>query len=149
MRATSVAAAGRWDQGREVDWVLLDFDRRHRRRIRLETQGGAAVLLDLRETARLRDGDGLVLEDGQVVRVCAQPEPLLEITAPPALLTRIAWHLGNRHLPVQLLADRLRIRVDHVIEEMIEGLGGASTQISAAFDPEPGAYAGGHAHVVE
>ena len=91
----------------------------------------------------------LHLEDGQVVRVCAQPEPLLEITAPPALLTWIAWHLGNRHLPVQLLADRLRIRVDHVIEEMIEGLGGASTQISAAFDPEPGAYAGGHAHVVE
>ena len=147
MRATSVAAAGRWDQGREVDWVLLDFDRRHRRRIRLETQGGAAVLLDLRETARLRDGDGLVLEDGQVVRVCAQPEPLLEITAPPALLTRIAWHLGNRHLPVQLIRDRIRIRADHVIEEMVALIGGHVDQIEAPFDPEAGAYAGGHSHL--
>jgi urease accessory protein len=146
MRATSVADAGTWARELERDWVLLDFDRRHRRRIALATEGGATMLLDLRQTARLRDGDGLVLESGGIVRVASRPEALLEVTAPAPLLTRITWHLGNRHLPVQFLADRLRIRVDHVIEEMIEGLGGTTRQMMAAFDPEPGAYTGGHSH---
>ena len=78
---------------------------------------------------------------------CAQPEPLLEIHAhDEGELVRIAWHLGNRHLPVQLLGDRIRIRADHVIEEMVEGLGGHVDAIEAPFDPEAGAYAGGHQH---
>ena len=83
------------------------------------------MLLDLPQAVRLRDGDGLALDDGGVVRVCAEPEKLLEIHAhDDGELVRIAWHLGNRHLPVQLLGDRIRIRADHVIEEMVEGLGG-------------------------
>jgi urease accessory protein len=138
---------GSWDPSRETDRVLIDFDRRHRRRILLATEAGAEVLLDLPQAARLRHGDGLVLDDGGVIRVCAKPEPLLEIHAhDEGELIRIAWHLGNRHLPVQLLGDRIRIRADHVIEEMVEGLGGHVDAIEAPFDPEAGAYAGGHHH---
>ena len=106
------------------------------------------MLIDLPQAVRLRDGDGLVVETG-IVRVQARPEPLLEIHAhDDGELVRIAWHLGNRHLPVQLLGDRIRIRADHVIEEMVEGLGGHVDAIEAPFDPEAGAYAagGGHHH---
>ena len=147
MRAENVLPAGSWDPAREVDRVLIDFDRRHRRRILLATEGGGEVLLDLPQPARLRDGDGLQLDTRGVVRVCAKPEPLLEIhTHDEGELVRIAWHLGNRHLPVQLFRDRIRIRADHVIEEMVEGLGGHVDPIEAPFDPEAGAYAGGHQH---
>jgi urease accessory protein len=147
MRAQNVLPVGHWDPDREVDRVLIDFDRRHRRRILLATEAGQEVLLDLPQAMRLRHGDGLALDDGGVVRVCARPEPLLEIHAHDAdALVRIAWHLGNRHLPVQLLGDCIRIRTDHVIEEMVEGLGGHVDAIEAPFDPEPGAYAGGHQH---
>lgn len=146
MRALSVLGAGEWIDG-EIDQVLIDFDRRHRRRILLQTEGGREVLLDLPQAVRLRHGDGLQLEDGGIVRVVAQPEKLLEIhTHSDAELIRIAWHLGNRHLPVQLLGDRIRIREDHVIEAMIELLGGHVDKIEAPFDPEAGAYAGGHSH---
>ena len=131
MRAGEVLPAGAWDAGRETDRVLVDHDRRHRRRILLLTQGGREVLLD----------------DGGVVRVSAKPELLAEIHAhDDAELVRIAWHLGNRHLPVQLLGTRIRIRVDHVIEAMVAGLGGHVEHVEAPFDPEAGAYAGGHSH---
>ncbi len=97
------------------------------------------MLLDLPQAVRLRDGDGLELADGRVVRVVAQAEPLLEIHAHgPAELVRIAWHLGNRHLPVQLLGDRIRIRADHVIADMVHGLGGHAHAMDAPFDPEGG-----------
>jgi len=148
MRADHVLPAGSWDHAREVDTVLIDFDRRHRRRIVLRTLAGADLLIDLPQAVRLRDGDGLAVETG-VVRVCARPEPLLEIHAhDEGELVRIAWHLGNRHLPVQLLGDRIRIRADHVIQDMVEGLGGHVDAIEAPFDPESGAYAsgGGHHH---
>lgn len=146
MRASQVLPAGTWDSAIEVDRVSLEFDQRFRRRIVLRTAQGTELLLDLPQAVRLRDGDGLAV-DGGVVRVCARPEPLLEIHAHEAgELVRIAWHLGNRHLPVQLLGDRIRIRADHVIAEMVEGLGGHSEPIEAPFDPEAGAYAGGHHH---
>ncbi len=149
MRATSVLPPGTWDPDRETDRVLIDFDRRHRRRIVLVTNGGADILVDLPQAVRLRDGDGLVLDEGGIVRVVARPEPLMEIHAHgDGELVRIAWHLGNRHLPVQLLDDRIRIRADHVIGAMVEGLGGHVDLLDAPFDPEPGAYtaAGGHHH---
>jgi urease accessory protein len=146
MRAEAVLPAGTWDSAGEIDRVLIDFDRRHRRRILLRTEQGRGVLLDLPQAVRLRHGDGLVVEAG-VVLVCAKPEPLLEIRAHGAdQMVRIAWHLGNRHLPVQLLGDRIRIRADHVIGDMVRGLGGHVEEIEAPFDPEPGAYAGGHQH---
>src|SRR3984885_5857121 len=139
--------AGTWDPKLEIDRVLIDYDSRFRRRIVLTTVSGAEVLIDLAEAVRLRDGDGLVTASGKVICVRAQPEPLLEIHAhDEGELVRIAWHLGNRHLPVQLLGDRIRIRSDHVIKAMVEGLGGHVDTIDAPFDPEPGAYAGGHQH---
>jgi len=145
MRAEAVLPAGTWDATAEIDHVLIDFDRRHRRRILLRTEQGREVLLDLPHAVRLRNGDGLAV-DGRVVRVCARPEPLLEIRAHDAgEMVRIAWHLGNRHLPVQLLGECIRIRADHVIREMVQGLGGHVDAIEAPFDPEPGAY-GGHHH---
>ncbi len=147
LRANVVLPAGAWDDRPPSDRVLIDFDRRHRRRIVLPTENGAEVLLDLPHAVRLRDGDGLELDDGRVVRVVARPEALLDIRAhDPAELARIAWHLGNRHLPVQLLGDRIRIRADHVIADMVHALGGHAHAIEAPFDPEAGAYAGGHAH---
>ena len=146
MLCTQVFPAGTWDTAQERDQVLVDFDRRFRRRIRLDTAAGHSLLLDLPQAVRLRDGDGLAVEGG-IVKVVAQAEPLAEIHAhSDADLVRIAWHLGNRHLPVQLRGDRIRIRQDHVIEEMIEGLGGHVDRIEAPFDPEAGAYAGGHQH---
>ncbi len=146
MRAETVLPAGTWDVAAEIDTVLIDFDRRHRRRVLLRTEQGREVLLDLSQAVRLREGDGLPIDDG-VVRVRARPEELLEIRAhDPGEMVRIAWHLGNRHLPVQLLGDRIRIRVDHVVEEMVRGLGGHVEAIEGPFDPEAGAYAGGRHH---
>ena len=146
MRADAVLPAGTWDAAAEIDRVLVDFDRRHRRRIVLRTEQGREVLLDLPQAARLREGDGLAVDAG-VVRVCARAEKLLEIHAHDENeMVRIAWHLGNRHLPVQLVGERIRIRDDHVIREMVEGLGGHVEEVEAPFDPEAGAYAGGHQH---
>ncbi|MEA2742878.1 MAG: urease accessory protein [Acetobacteraceae bacterium] len=147
MRAMEVLSAGSWDAKQEVDRVLIDYDRRFRRRIVLATVLGAEVRIDLPQAVRLRDGDGLLVESG-VVRVCAQAEELMEIHAhTDGELIRIAWHLGNRHLPVQLLNRLIRIRADHVIAEMVQGLGGHVGLIRAPFDPEAGAYsAGGHSH---
>ncbi len=147
MRANQVIPAGTWDTARIVDRVLIDFDRRHRRRIVLPTEAGQEILLDLPQAVRLRDGDGLLLDGGDMVLVQARPEPLLDIHAHDAAeLVRIAWHLGNRHLPVQLLGTHLRIRRDHVIADMVRTLGGHVHEIEAPFDPEAGAYAGGHSH---
>src|SRR5450631_3438567 len=98
MRSETILPAGQWDASKQIDQVLIDFDRRHRRRILLTTEGGSEILLDLPQAARLRDGDGLQLEDGSIVLVQARPEPLAEIHAhTDGNLVRIAWHLGNRH----------------------------------------------------
>ncbi len=146
-RAEAIKVRGTWG-GHPLDCVVLDFDARHRRRIAMTGVRGTPVLLDLAETTALRGGDALVLEDGSLIEVVAAPEPLVEIAAAdPAAAVRIAWHLGNRHLPVQLVGRRLRIRRDHVIEAMVLRLGGRVRPIEAPFDPEGGAYAeGGHGH---
>ena len=112
----------------------------------LRTEGGREVLLDLPQAARLRDGDGLALETARGAREARPGAAAGNPRARRGELVRIAWHLGNRHLPVQLLGDRIRIRADHVIAAMVEGLGGHVEQIEAPFDPEAGAYAGGHHH---
>jgi len=150
MRVVSVHSAESWEKTRERDRVLLDYHDRHRRRFVLQTEGGQDILLDLPHATHLRDGDGLELEDGSVVRVCAKAEPLLEIRAPDEILLRIAWHLGNRHLPVQILPSSIRVSEDHVIAEMVKQLGGEIHRLEEAFDPEPGAYAASeHTHVHE
>lgn len=134
-----------------MDFVLLDAQDRHRRRVVLVGEHGATYLLNLPKPAQLRDGDGLVLEDGAVVRVAGKAEPLVEISAAgPHELARLAWHIGNRHTEVQIVGDRLRIRRDHVLEDMLRGLGAGLAMIEAPFDPETGAYdqhrGNGHTH---
>ncbi len=146
MRVEKILPAGSWETAREIDRVLIDYDRRFRRRIVLSTVLGAEVLIDLPQAVRLQDGDGLLVQTG-IVLVCSQAEELMEIHAhEDGELIRIAWHLGNRHLPVQLRDGRIRIRSDHVIAKMVEGLGGHVEKILAPFDPEAGAYAGGGHH---
>jgi urease accessory protein len=141
IRATRVVPHHRWDQT-AADSVVLDFDDRHRRRMAMTGTRGLEFLLDLEQAVALRGGDALVLEDGRLIEVVAAPEPLAEIRAQdPQHLVRIAWHLGNRHLPTQLMAKALRIRRDHVIEAMVKGLGARVIEIEAPFDPEGGAYA--------
>ena len=140
LRADKVLAAGSWT-GDPADSVVLEFDERYRRRFVMTGVGGLAFLLDLPEAAMLRGGDGLRLEDGRVVEVVAVPEPLAEIRAADALaLMRVAWHLGNRHLPTELSPKALRIRRDPVIEDMAKGLGARVTPVEAPFNPEGGAY---------
>jgi urease accessory protein len=148
MRATSIKAATTWSGG-TADSVVLDYDDRHRRRVTMKGTKGLAFLLDLPAATSLRSGDALVLEDGRLVEVVAAPEPLLEIRCnDPLHLARVAWHLGNRHVPTQLLPKTIRIRRDHVLEEMLRGLGARTSEIEAPFDPEGGAYAAapGHDH---
>lgn len=146
IRATQVRPAGHWREA-AADTIVLGFDDRHRRRMAMTGTRGLAFLLDLAEAVALRGGDALVLEDGRLVEVVAAPEPLVEIRcADPQYLVRVAWHLGNRHLPTQIMGRGLRIRRDHVIEEMVRGLGARVIEIEAPFDPEGGAYAGGTAH---
>jgi urease accessory protein len=142
-RAIAVHRRGDWPEDSAVDTVTLAYLDRHRRRIRLVAASGSAYLLDLPRAHHLVEGDGLKLESGGYLRVRAAAEPLFEVvTASHADLLRIAWHLGNRHLPVQIAGERLRVRADHVIAEMVTGLGGELIALEAPFDPESGAYAG-------
>ncbi len=127
--------------------VTLDHDGRWRRRAALATDDGLPFLLDLAEAAELPEGAALRLEDGRHVRVRAAPEPLAAVAAEtPQTLARLAWHLGNRHLPVVIEAGRLLIRRDHVIEAMLAGLGATVTPVTAPFTPEGGAYGRGRTH---
>ncbi len=150
IRAARVQGQHRWNEP-AADTVVLDFDDRHRRRMAMTGTRGLEFLLDLENAVALRGGDALVLEDGRLIEVVAAPEPLIEIRGTdPLHLVRVAWHLGNRHLPTQIMAKGLRIRRDHVIEAMVKGLGARVIEIEAPFDPEGGAYAGGgHAHAAD
>ena len=140
-RAYAVRQAGQWDSAAAIDRVVLDAIQRHRRRLVLTAEQGTTLLLDLPHATTLKDGDGLVLDDGALVRVIGKPEPLHEIAAANVFeLARLGWHLGNRHADVQVVGERLRIRRDHVLAEMLEGLGAQVTAIEAPFDPESGAY---------
>jgi urease accessory protein len=129
-----------------ADRVVLDYRDRFLRRKLLTTAGGSALLVDLPETVSLDDGDALVLADGRLVAVEAAPEPLVEITAPPETLARLAWHIGNRHTPAEIGPGRIRIRRDHVIEAMLARLGADLRPLTAPFRPEGGAYGHGRTH---
>ena len=148
LRARTVKPAATWS-AREAadDYVELPHDGRHRRRVTMRTEGDLVFLLDLPEATRLMHGDGLVLDDGRIIAIAAADEPVTEITAKDAHhLGRIAWHLGNRHLPTEILPDRLRIEPDPVIEEMVRALGGTVHRTQARFEPEGGAYEHGASH---
>ncbi len=151
-RVTAIKHAGEWDALRAIDRVVLDAGDRNRRRIVLKGEKGTEFLLDFAKPVTLHDGDGLLLDDGSIVLVAGAPEALIEISAHSALDTvRLAWHLGNRHTDVQIVGDKLRIRRDHVLEDMLRGLGAHLHALEAPFDPEQGAPAHehGHAHAHE
>ena len=138
--------AGHWPKEQAAGTLTLDFDARHRRRIRLSTDEGDDILLELPKAVAMADGDGLQLEDGRWLMVQAAAEHIVEIRhKDPNQLVRLAWHLGNRHLPTEIRDQVLRIRPDHVIEHMLCGFGAELTKVHAPFQPEGGAY-GGHGH---
>ena len=146
-RASEVKTAGHWDSSSAVDQITLDAHDRHRRRVVLTGEGGTTFLLDLPQATALHDGDGLVLDDGSIILVAGKCEALVEIAAAGAQeLARLAWHIGNRHTGVQVVGERLRIRQDRVLEEMLRGLGAHLTAVEAPFEPEPGAYGQDHGH---
>jgi urease accessory protein len=141
-RLIRAARAGEWPAREAVGRVTLRFDDRCRARLRLITDQGEPVLLDLAPPVSLADGDGLGLEgDAGWVRVRAAEEEVLEIqTTDPTRLARLAWHLGNRRLPVQILDDgRLRLRHDHAIEDILKALGARGERKRRRFQPVAGA----------
>lgn len=133
--ARRVLRQGDWSGA--TDRVVLGYDQRFLRRRRLETQGGRGFLVDLAETTSLDEGDAFGIEDGQVIEVAAAAEPVAIVTGD---LVRLAWHVGNRHTPCQIGADRLVIRQDHVLEAMLRQLGAHVAHAEAPFRPEGGAY---------
>lgn len=142
--------AGHWPHEQAIGTLTLDFDARHRRRIRLTADYGEDILLELPKAVAMADGDGLQLDDGSWIRVRAADEPLVEVRhVDPHQLIRLAWHLGNRHLPTEIREDFLLIRHDHVIEDMLRSFGAELRKMEAPFQPEGGAYGSsqhGHAH---
>ena len=146
-RAQQILPAGSWKSTKASDQIALDYDARHRRRFRYVADAGTDFLLDLARATVLNHGDGLVLDDGRIIEVIAAPESLTEVKAQtPQELIKLAWHIGNRHLPAQLDADRILIREDHVITDMLIGLGAQVRHLQAPFTPESGAYANAHSH---
>jgi urease accessory protein len=140
-RLIRAAKAGEWPAREAVGRVTLAFEDRSRRRLRLVTDQGEPMLLDLARPVALAEGDGLGLEgDAGWVRVRAAEEDVLEIkTTDPTHLARLAWHLGNRHLPVQILEKGgLRLRYDQEIEDMLKGLDARCERKRRSFRPEPG-----------
>jgi urease accessory protein len=159
LRATTVIRRPDMSGKIAVDTITLDRASRWRRRVALKTDHGADMLLDLADATYLADGDGLLLETMGVVTVIAAAEPLLKIHAHSApALARIAWHIGNRHTACEITSDALYIQPDHVLEEMVIGLGAHVHHVTRPFEPEGGAYGGkgplqeshhGHPHAAD
>lgn len=136
----------RTEPASEADHVALAYHDRHLRRKALTGAGGRALLVDLPEAASLADGDLLVAETGEAVRVVALAEPLAEVSAAGEELARLAWHVGNRHTPCEIGPGRLLIQRDHVLEDMLRHLGATVRHVVAPFQPEGGAYGHGRTH---
>jgi urease accessory protein len=146
-RASIHRPAGHWPEEKAAGTLTLDFDARYRRRIRLTADQGEDVLLDLPKTVAMADGDGLQLEDGRWLRIQAAAELIVEVRHKDLnQLARLAWHLGNRHLPTEIRNQVLRIRPDHVIEEMLSGFGADLLKVHVSFQPEGGAYGSNEHH---
>ncbi|MDP5334333.1 MAG: urease accessory protein UreE [Paracoccaceae bacterium] len=127
-----------------TDHCLLTYDARFLRRKRLETVAGAPFLIDLAQTVSVDQGDGFILSDGRVIAVQAAAEALLEVRGTD--LVRLAWHIGNRHTPCQIEADRLLIQRDRVMRDMLALLGADVAEVTEPFTPEGGAYGHGRTH---
>jgi urease accessory protein len=142
--------AGAWPEVEAAGTVTLSYADRCKRRIQMTDDAGAGFLLSLQRAVRLSDGDGLQLDHGGYLRVVAGPEPLVEAKAQNAQhLAKLAWHIGNRHVPAEIIDGyHLRIVADSVLEAMLRQLGAEVSRIEAPFAPEGGAYAqlGIHPH---
>lgn len=131
----------------ETDVLVLSFEYRCKSRLRARTRGGVEVGLFMPRGTILRGGQRLVAADGTVVAVESAAEQLVEARCgDPCKLARLAYHLGNRHVAVQVGQGWLRIAADHVLEGMLAGLGADLRRLEAPFEPEAGAYAHGHQH---
>ncbi|WP_095596927.1 urease accessory protein UreE [Actibacterium pelagium] len=135
---------GHAHQAQPTAKVSLDYDGRFLRRKVLRLDDGQSLLVDLPNTTSLDHGGVLILEGGGEVEVVAAPEPLLEVTGDD--LTRIAWHIGNRHTPCQIEGGRLLIQRDHVIRDMLGKIGATVREVEEPFTPEGGAYGHGRTH---
>jgi len=149
-RASRVLHAAERRDTPVADTLILSHAQRQAQKGFLFGVKGTCVELDFAEPVRLRTDDALVLEDGGLVEIVAEPEPLIEARAGdlPAL-ARLAWHLGDRHVPIQVLERRLRLKRDPAIEALLQSLGAKVVAIDAPFEPEGGAYAapaGDHHH---
>lgn len=120
-----------------ADRIVLNFDERMLRRRRLVSSGGLAFVVDLPETVSLDQGDAFDLGDGRLIGVVAAPEALMEVRGE---LPRLAWHIGNRHAPCQIEADRIVILQDRVLRQMLAGLGALVSDVTGPLRPEGGAY---------
>jgi urease accessory protein len=146
-RATRVLNPAERNDRLIVDTVILDYSQRSAQKITVTGVKGGAIEIDLHVPARLRTDDLLLLDDGGLVEVVAAPEPLIEARAGDvAGLSRLAWHLGDRHIPIQVLPNRIRARRDAAIEALLASLGAKVSLIEAPFEPEGGAYAQSHGH---
>jgi urease accessory protein len=149
-RATSVLRVAERRDGPVVDTLILSHAQRQAQKGFLFGIKGTCVELDFPETVRLRTDDALLLDTGGLVEVVAEPEPLIEVRAADLpSLARLAWHLGDRHVPVQIMERKLRLKRDESIEALLQSLGAKVVAIEAPFEPEGGAYevaAGGHHH---
>jgi urease accessory protein len=143
-RVTRVLPAGSWSEAERLATVTLPWADRHRRRLRMTDDAGEAFLLDLEQAVLLADRDGLALDGGGVIAVQAASEAVIDVRpANAADAARLAWHLGNRHVAVQVLADGgLRLLDDAVLADMLRGLGALLVHRQLPFAPEAGAYAG-------
>jgi urease accessory protein len=147
IRATSIVRRPAVKEERVVDTVVLDHQARHRRRIVMTGQKGTQFLLDLEKATVLDHGDAVRLEDDRLVRVEAAPEQLIEVrTSSPLRLLKAAWHLGNRHVPAEITEEAIYFAHDHVLLEMVRGLGAQATPVERPFRPEKGAYEAAEAH---
>jgi urease accessory protein len=149
--ATSFIRRDDVDPDRIVDIITLDHGDRHRRRIVLHADGGTSFLLDLDKAEVLDDGDAIRLDNGWLVEVRAKAERLIEVTAgDPLDLLTLAWHIGNRHVPAEVTRDAIYIAEDHVLLDMLQGLGATTAIVERPFRPVRGAYHHGadhsHAH---
>jgi urease accessory protein len=147
-RATRVLAPTERRDQPVVDTLILPYAQRSQQKGFLFGVKGTCVEFDFADAVRLRTDDALLLDDGKLVEIVAEPEPLIEARAADLPgLARLAWHLGDRHVPVQVLERRLRLKRDPAIETLLEGLGAKLVAIEAPFEPEGGAYAtAGHDH---
>jgi len=142
LRVVRVVGSAQSDSARYVDSVMLAPDQRRLQSAHLTGVNGTLIGLMLPEPVMLRMGDAFELDDGSFVDIVIEPERLIEVRGRDLIhLARIAWHLGDRHVPVQILGNRLRLRRDEAIEGLLVGLGARLTPIEAPFDPEGGAYA--------